>query len=352
MAEWNKNKVDPINLHGGQEFSEGDNLAVDELNVIVNNSFYASEKATRAEELAESAVAGQGTPVTLNGEILPTWSADFAESERQKSKNLFNINSNYVSSGTLGINITDNMLKLSTSNAYGYIGYKVSVKPNTTYTLSRLLNIITSGSEDTGRIGVFKTSGNVYFEASSSENYITFTTGSETEITIYFYAVPYGTTATAEVEFINIQLEEDTVSTEWQAYNGAIVHEKDIKPILIYDIDEKQTPMGLDDAYSSGIKFNSGVNIPTSDFNYFNIYTKTKNNAKKKTTINKTTYYWGDSFLGFNEEWVLAQFGILFIIENNLLSLAEAGYTTIHSSVYANKNNSEDIVVYRIEGGY
>jgi hypothetical protein len=86
MSKWSKNQVEPDAIHGGYEFSNGDNLAVDELNAIVNNSFFASEKAKRAEELAESASEGVGTPVTLNGEVLPTWSADFAESERQKSE--------------------------------------------------------------------------------------------------------------------------------------------------------------------------------------------------------------------------------------------------------------------------
>lgn len=86
MSKWSKNQVEPDAIHGGYEFSNGDNLAVDELNAIVNNSFFASEKAKRAEELAESASEGVGTPVTLNGEVLPTWSADFAESERIKSE--------------------------------------------------------------------------------------------------------------------------------------------------------------------------------------------------------------------------------------------------------------------------
>ena len=88
MAEWNKNKVEPSAINNGQEFKLKDNLAIDELNAIVNNSFYASDKAKRAEELAESVVKGNGTNVTIDGKIQGEWSADFAESERQKSKNL------------------------------------------------------------------------------------------------------------------------------------------------------------------------------------------------------------------------------------------------------------------------
>ena len=91
MAEWNKNKVEPSAINGGQEFTKKDNLAVNELNAIVNNSFFASEKAERAEKLAENAVRGNGTLVTIGGQVQGEWSADFAESERQKSKNLFNV---------------------------------------------------------------------------------------------------------------------------------------------------------------------------------------------------------------------------------------------------------------------
>lgn len=86
MAEWNKNKVLPSVINGGNEFTTKDNLAINELNAIVNNSFYASEKSERAEQLAESAFRGNGTIVTIGGVEQPTWSADFAESERQKSE--------------------------------------------------------------------------------------------------------------------------------------------------------------------------------------------------------------------------------------------------------------------------
>lgn len=85
MAEWNKGKVLPSAINGGQEFTTNDNLAINELNAIVNNSFYATNKSDRAEELAESAVKGNGSLVTINGQIQGEWSADFAESERQKS---------------------------------------------------------------------------------------------------------------------------------------------------------------------------------------------------------------------------------------------------------------------------
>lgn len=320
MAEWNKNKVDPSAINGGQEFINGDNLARDELNAIVNNSFYASEKAQRAEQLAESAVRGNGTLVTIGGQVQGEWSADFAESERQKSKNLFNINSNYRSSGTLSVNISENTLRLSTSNAFGFIGYKVSVKANATYTLSRLLNVITSGGENTGRIGIYKTSGNVFLDTISSENYKTFTTGNETEITIYFYAVPYGTTATAEVEFINIQLEEGLVATDYQPYDGGrFVQEGDIaglKGQLLWENDDPTVQFVAQD-----------VTLSSSDYDYLGIY-------YYASTFNKRCVYC---------EYIKGTAGFALIFSN---TSANGAVTYIRN---ANVNNDINVV---FEGAY
>lgn len=154
MAEWNKGKVLPSAINGGKEFTESDNLALDELNAIVNNSFYAAElvensiaevnnaaaqgkaelglaveqgkselgdvvgdaselvedaknhintvvdTANRAEEtakLAEEKIdsfikTNGGTLVYVEGELKTLWRADFVENERKKSKNLFDVN--------------------------------------------------------------------------------------------------------------------------------------------------------------------------------------------------------------------------------------------------------------------
>lgn len=88
MSAWNRNKVDPSQINNGKEFTKDSVLTVDELNSMVNNSFYASDKAQRAEELAESAVKGQGTPIIFKGEVLSEWSADFIENEKEKANTL------------------------------------------------------------------------------------------------------------------------------------------------------------------------------------------------------------------------------------------------------------------------
>lgn len=63
MANWNRNKVDPSLINGGKEFIADDNLAVNELNAMVNNSFYGVdfvEAMADAPDISE--ISGDGTP--------------------------------------------------------------------------------------------------------------------------------------------------------------------------------------------------------------------------------------------------------------------------------------------------
>lgn len=57
MANWSKNKTLPANINSGNEYAVNDNVSLENLNAITNNSFYAVDKAEEAK--AESAVASQ-----------------------------------------------------------------------------------------------------------------------------------------------------------------------------------------------------------------------------------------------------------------------------------------------------
>ena len=56
MAEWNKQKVLPENINNGNEFTTDDNLAINELNAIVNNSFYSAELSESANIKSDEAL--------------------------------------------------------------------------------------------------------------------------------------------------------------------------------------------------------------------------------------------------------------------------------------------------------
>lgn len=63
MAEWSKNKVYSSSINGGKEFTTDDDLAVNELNAMVNNSFYAVEFAEAMADAPDvSEIDGTGTP--------------------------------------------------------------------------------------------------------------------------------------------------------------------------------------------------------------------------------------------------------------------------------------------------
>lgn len=215
MAEWNKNKVEPSAINGGQEFTKKDNLAVNELNAIVNNSFFASEKAERAEKLAENAVRGNGTLVTIGGQVQGEWSADFAESERQKSKNLFDKNAVRMYKSMYGGTGNSNCGDLATHSGY-FVSDDIYV-----YGLS---NIILSGSIGDNNVSVFLDENKVPFRVDNRVSDLKINTFSVPEDAYYFrFECP--------ITHINnnIQLEEGTVATDYQPYNGATVRDKQLK---------------------------------------------------------------------------------------------------------------------------
>lgn len=63
MAEWSKNRADSSSINSGREFTTDDDLAVNELNAMVNNSFYAVDFAEAMADAPDiSEIDGTGTP--------------------------------------------------------------------------------------------------------------------------------------------------------------------------------------------------------------------------------------------------------------------------------------------------
>jgi hypothetical protein len=63
MAEWSKNKVESSAINGGKEFTTDDVLAINELNTMVNNSFYAVDFVEAMADAPDvSDIDGTGTP--------------------------------------------------------------------------------------------------------------------------------------------------------------------------------------------------------------------------------------------------------------------------------------------------
>lgn len=241
MAEWNKGKVLPQNLHNNQEFKNGDNLAINELNAIVNNSFYASEKADRAEQLAESAVKGNGSLVTINGQIQGEWSADFAEAERQKSKNLFDL-SRVKFSNIVSVDLNNNSFTFTSYN---------------TTTQNSLKDFADLEVGKTYRLSVTSDSSNKVIYFSAIQKYWHFNdTVTITQEMLDSRIAFYGTT-NVEATVNNVMITAGSVATDYQPYNGSIVHEKDIADVehieVIYD--KNSTDANINKGQTSGVMF-------------------------------------------------------------------------------------------------
>ena len=279
MAEWNKGKVLPQNLHNNQEFKNGDNLAIDELNAIVNNSFYASEKAEQSETTSREAldkinqfVQDEGkTAVTLNGEVQPTWSADFAEAERQKSKNLFKV------ANKKGYSVTKNGVTATINDDYTITLNGTNTGNNVYWNLFNGISTGSNVSADYPKLYLDNNKEYTFVIKHISGNY----SGTGTSDNQVFGAVFRKTDGAAVVGGIDIGLSIKTESsklnitragidylnngyfrtssgitynnytiglmicdgqdTEFQSWNGAIVHEKELKEAsskkeLLYNI--------------------------------------------------------------------------------------------------------------------
>lgn len=125
MAEWSKNKVEPLNINGGQEYTLNDNVSLEELNAIANNSFYASDTAHTANTNAHNAVEtanealeqarSTGTRVTVGGEFQSTWSAD-----TKANIDASNLSDENVESWTSKLGMDNVWVGLPSPPLYGY----------------------------------------------------------------------------------------------------------------------------------------------------------------------------------------------------------------------------------------
>lgn len=230
-----------------------------------------------------------GTVVSLNGvektsintDITPTANSEnlitsggvhdypaitFAESERQKSKNLipfpyYDGNSKATNGITFTVN-NDQSISVSGTiidhnlNAVMWLAMNMPLKAGT-------YRISTSNSDND--IGVVAQIGDSYYSGE-------FTLSSDATARIYLQVV-MGSTKTHN-DTIRFMLCEGT-DTDWQPYNGAIVHKSEIEPILIYDINTKNTIGGK--TYTNGIGNGASVdytinNIDLTPYKYMYVY--------------------------------------------------------------------------------
>ena len=218
-------------LEYGNTITFNNDVEISEVEVRVEKWVVSIENLQFNLQLEKGTVSTAYVPYV--GDILHSGEqpALFAESERQKSKNLFDINDVRVDKNAI-VDISGNVLSVSNSDKYGFTVYKIPVKANTNYTVYSNVNIITSAIE-TGFIKIYNetlTSGIYGMAPKNSIVTGTFNTGEHTMVSLIFYSNSSSEAIVGKASFSNIQFEEGTQATEYQAYNGAIVHEKELLP--------------------------------------------------------------------------------------------------------------------------
>lgn len=200
----------------------------------------------------------------------------FAESERQKSKNLFDYTK--IKSLSNGITQVNGIFTINTQFYYPSIDYDINLNQGETYTFS--LNIDSYSNSDGSGVN----SQIVLFNADGDTD----TKGIDGVSSTGRYSVTF----TPEFDVVNIEIrpirKDNNTSTltgtvsnlmicagedrEYQPYNGAIVHEKDITPDLLYDKDTKNIINGT--AYTAGLAINTTYSIDFTTYKKLKVYTK------------------------------------------------------------------------------
>lgn len=191
----------------------------------------------------------------------------FAESERQKSKNLFDYTK--IKSLNYGITQADGIFTINTRFYYPLIAYDIKLNQGETYTFS--LNIDSySNSDGSGvnsEIVLFSADGNTDTKGVGGVNSIgrysmTFTPTFDV-VSIEIRPIRKGnntSTLTGTVSNLMLCVGEDR---DYQPYNGAIVHEKQIADVEHIDVlyDKTSSDANINKGLTSGIPFDNTTEL-------------------------------------------------------------------------------------------
>lgn len=218
-------------------------------------------KAIKENETVVDALnAAIGTKAN-KADIEPT--IQFAESERQKSKNLFNSARVPITSGSLEYNVETNtfiytITETIESSGTGFVILKYGNLSAGTYTMSF---DVTSTIGNTAPVIVAKLDEYDNFSSSiATKNiidgyvYLTFTLTEETNIGLaWYYKAGWiaGDAPPGVKTLTNLQLEEGSVATDYQPYNGAITHNGDAP--VVFAESEYQKSKNLFNATTSEV---------------------------------------------------------------------------------------------------
>lgn len=257
---------------------------------------------------------------------------NFAESERQKSKNLFDKNS--VLRGKEIVSATG-----GTVNNSGYwVSDYIKIKGMT--------NLYESGTRTDGRVNCYYDENKNFISTERLENCVGILTPPSNAVYMRFNG--------KLTELDDVQVEEGTVATGYQPYNGTIVHENDIDKV-IYDGDfGNGVNVNLDEGVydilltSMGLSENSGVFIALNDDTTASRYINTFLDVYTGTTVvnqggagfrvgntNNEDLSIISARLIFKDGKVFCSFSSHFLLSGTVVVVSGAGrYTETISSIF------------------
>ena len=226
--------VDKVNTISSRTFTVSTNHTYDTLFVYLLKGTVVNNLKLKVQ-LEEGSVATDYQPyngqITHNGDP----AVEFAESERQKSKNLFKSNFWNKSSNIYEVN--------GITFTYNPNDYSITINGTAT---ARALCYLNPDALSNIKIGTYTFSGfskktdySVYIQSYnevdgkypvllySDSDFITLTFNIMPKFTDLYISVDAGIVVDNLV--LKLQAEEGSVATDYQPYNGAIVHEKEIE---------------------------------------------------------------------------------------------------------------------------
>lgn len=310
--------------------------------------------ANEALEKANNAFEANGTLVKINGENQLTWSADFAESERQKSKNLLTI---IPFSQTInGITITANndIITINgTTTAFTTIN-KIHnlIKVNIGKYVLSLKHISGTISGNSGSLTLYNKviKNELAYPASSVVDNITEETSSDK----LYIAISNG--ITFDNFKYQLQYEAGSSATDYQPYYGAIVHQGDIAPVVLYDKASHNVFFGT--AYPVGIptqtEITSGVDF--SPYKKLKVYYTHNEQYFGCADIDLTKQTFSTE--GGNGTWCClsddgnAICAATFQVKTNSFKCTANGFTKLNPFAYNSRPTASHSTyyIYRIEG--
>ena len=160
----------------------------------------------------------------------------FTQNELTKCVEMFDINDTRYNTSAAQSSVNGDTLTVSGINAnYIYTYYHINVEPHTNYSVSADVKIITGIANDSGcgHIKIYTQSASNYIEgfdydASTQTTYGTFNSGSNSIISLIFYARAIDTPSTAQVMFSNIHFQKGDIVDTSKTYIGGLLHEGSI----------------------------------------------------------------------------------------------------------------------------